>query len=226
MLMQSMQPRKRPPAPEDPITHVCYHLTSEAGCENSRASYIFDNCIMFCIIFNTLVMACTAFGQTDDFTRFIETLNNVLALVFTCEAVIKLLGVQWRYFDDAWNKFDFLVVCMTDFGLVLEWATGVAIGPIGTAVRAVRILRIIRLVNKAPTLRAVFNALMLTLPSLCNVSALLFLMYFIYAVLGVQLFAAVQLGDSLNHHANFQTFGQSLSLVVRASTGEAWNYVM
>lgn len=34
-----------------------------------------------------------------------------------------------------------------------------------------------RLLDKAPTLRAVFNALMLTLPSLCNVSALLFLMY-------------------------------------------------
>ena len=131
-----------------------------------------------------------------------------------------------RYFKESWNKFDFLVVCVTDLGVVLKWATGVAIGPIGTTVRAVRVLRIVRLVNKAPTLRAVFNALMLTLPSLCNVSALLFLMYFIYAVLGVQLFAAVQLGDSLNHHANFQTFGQSLSLVVRASTGEAWNYIM
>ena len=45
-------------------------------------------------------------------------------------------------------------------------------------------------------------------------------------MLGVQLFAAVQLGDTMNSHANFQNFGTALSLVVRASTGESWNYIM
>ena len=43
-----------------------------------------------------------------------------------------------------------------------------------------------------------------TLPAMGNMTSLLFLMYFIYAVLGVQLFAKVRLNDNgaFNIHAN------------------------
>jgi hypothetical protein len=225
-LMASMKPRKRVPPPEDPIMRCCYILTSEQGCVLNREAACFDLGIMGCIIANTLVMSATAFGQTDEWTAFTSNFNVIFAWVFTAEAVIKLLGIGWRYFHDSWNRFDFVVVCMTDFGMLIA-ALGVSdVGPVGTAVRAIRILRIVRLVNKAPTLRVVFNALILTLPSLFNVSSLLFLMYFIFAVLGVQIFATVQLGDTLNTHANFQSFGGALMLVVRASTGESWNFIM
>ena len=66
----------------------------------------------------------------------------------------------------------------------------------------------------------------MTLPQLLNVACLLALLMFIYAVLGVNLFAKVRLGSALNHHANFQTFSGAIFVLVRCVTGEFWNGIM
>ena len=61
----------------------------------------------------------------------------------------------------------------------------------------------------------IFNAFVITIPSLANVGGLLFLLLYLYAILGVFSFATVQLQDELNHHANFQSFGTALLTLVR-----------
>lgn len=69
--------------------------------------------------------------------------------------------------------------------------------------RAFRIGRIFRLITKAKFLRVIFNTIIITLPSLANVGALMILLLFIFAILGVQLFATVQLQSTLKSEANF-----------------------
>ncbi|MFN9907188.1 MAG: ion transporter [bacterium] len=59
--------------------------------------------------------------------------------------------------------------------------------------RALRIGRIFRLITKAKFLRVIFNTIIFTLPSLANVGALMFLLLFIFSILGVQIFATVAL---------------------------------
>ena len=61
---------------------------------------------------------------------------------------------------------------------------------------------------------------------MANVFALMMLLQFIFSVLGVQLFAMVQLQQTFNPHANFQSFGISLLSLLRYQTGENWNNVM
>ena len=68
-----------------------------------------------------------------------------------------------------------------------------------------------RLMQKTPRLRVLLNSLLLSIPSLANVGALLFLLFFVYAVLGNQLFALVRLQGELNAVNNFQV---SISLPV------------
>ena len=80
--------------------------------------------------------------------------------------------------------------------------------------------------RQAKTLRSLIITLLMTLPHLVNISSLLLLMYFIYAVLGMQLFAKVQFGDNLSEHANFRTFWQAMMTMIRCSTGEFWNGIM
>ena len=99
-------------------------------------------------------------------------------------------------------------------------------GATTTIVRAFRICRIFRLVKKAKSLRLIFNTFVLTIPSLANVGALLLLMWYIYGILGVFLFATIKLQDYLNVHANFQDFGSAFLTLIRISTGEAWNSIM
>jgi len=61
---------------------------------------------------------------------------------------------------------------------------------------------------------------------MANIGGLLLLIVYIYAVLGVSLFAHVKLQTNFNHQANFTNFGRAFLTLIRASTGEAWDTIM
>merc|ERR1712196_435598 len=61
---------------------------------------------------------------------------------------------------------------------------------------------------------------------MANVLCLTGLVLFIYATLGVQLFALYRLEGDLTEHGNFQTFFIALLTLFRFATGENWNGVL
>lgn len=65
-----------------------------------------------------------------------------------------------------------------------------------------------------------------SIPSLVNVFALLFLIFFIYSVLGVFLFRNITSGLVIDDYANFKNFGNAMTTLFRCSTGEDWHRVM
>ncbi|CAE7648316.1 scn4ab, partial [Symbiodinium microadriaticum] len=182
--------------------------------------------IMYCIIFNTIIMAMEYYGQTEVYGRFLETMNTMFAMIFTLEAVIKISALKSKYFSDMWNRFDFVVVVGTNAGLIFLWISGSNIGMTVTILRTFRIARLLRLMNGAESISQLFNTLLLTLPGLGNIAALLFLLFFIYAVMGVQLFAKVEYSGDHDEHANFRDFGIAMISLLRFSTGENWDGFM
>lgn len=93
-------------------------------------------------------------------------------------------------------------------------------------VRVFRIGRILRLIKAAKGIRKLLFALVVSLPALFNIGALLALITFIYAILGMSLFGHVRLQGALNDMVNFQTFGRSMSLLFRLMTSAGWNDVL
>ena len=59
-----------------------------------------------------------------------------------------------------------------------------------------------------------------------NIGALLFLCFFIFAVLAVFLFKNNPYQDNINVFNNFDNFGLSLMTLYRVSTGENWEWIM
>ena len=62
--------------------------------------------------------------------------------------------------------------------------------------------------------------------NLVNVAGLLSLLFFLYAVLGVDLFGLVSRGNCISDRANFDHFGNAILLLFRMTTGEAWQCIM
>ena len=87
-------------------------------------------------------------------------------------------------------------------------------------------MRLMRLSRKAKGVQNLAQTLVVTLPSLMHVSFLLMIFFFMYAVLGVQLFYNVKLQSVLTRHANFSNFGKALYTLFRISSGENWNPLM
>ena len=89
-----------------------------------------------------------------------------------------------------------------------------------------RIARLLRLVEFAKGIRQLLWALMISLPALFNVGTLLFMVMFIYAIMGMSAFGHVKRAGELNDTVNFETFFSSLLLLFRLATGSGWNDIM
>jgi len=82
------------------------------------------------------------------------------------------------------------------------------------------------MIKRARGIQVMISAVLTALPALFNVFSLLFLTFFVYAILGMTLFGNVRYGEFYNNHANFRNFGQSMLILFRTVTGESWNYIM
>ena len=129
--------------------------------------------------------------------------NYIFVGIFTFEAIIKITAYGKNYFYDNWNRFDFTVAILTALGIILDLSGSSYGAEQTTLIRAFRVLRIFRLVQRAKILRLIVDTMIITLPSMANVGGLLLLIYYIFAILGVQLFSTIRLQDTLNRNENF-----------------------
>ena len=146
----------------------------------------FDTFIMGCIIGNTIVLAIKWYIMPLWVISVIEVINYIFMVIFTLEAVLKIIAMGKNYFKESWNIFDFTVVVMTALILGITWlGVGGNLGVTSTILRSLRIGRIFRLVKKAEKLQIIFQALIDAIPSMGSLGLLLFLLIFMYAIIGI-----------------------------------------
>ncbi|GLD69843.1 voltage-dependent T-type calcium channel subunit alpha-1I-like protein [Lates japonicus] len=111
-------------------------------------------------------------------------------IFFALEMVVKMvaLGIFGRrcYLGDTWNRLDFFIVMagMVEYSLDLQNINL-------SAIRTVRVLRPLKAINRVPSMRILVNLLLDTLPMLGNVLLLCFFVFFIFGIIGVQLWAGL-----------------------------------
>ena len=186
----------------------------------------FDKFILLCILANTVNLAVQWYGQPDRVDGITQDINYVFAGVFILEVLIKWIAYGKRYFKDGWNIFDVVIVILTVLSIILSSTTNYQLGPQATIIRSFRIARIFKLFKRNMSLRAIFQTFLVTLPAMANVGSLLLLFVFIYAILGVYLFAEVKENGLLTQTASFQTLGKAILTLIRISTGEDWPLLM
>jgi Ca2+-binding EF-hand superfamily protein len=197
-----------------PLRSFCYHIV---------ITQMFEMFIMAVIVANIIFMSMRHYNESATFTDVAQVLNRALLGIYVVEAALKLLGLGVRqYYRSAWNSFDFFIVV----GSLVGEATGGKVNP--AILRVFRIARVIRLVRVSRGLRKLFATLILSLTSLINVGSLLLLVYFVYAVMGMNLFGQHSSKDDefINEHANFANVGTGMITLFRCSTGESWNGLM
>ena len=163
----------------------------------------FDNFIMISILLNTIIFSIKWNNLDRKIELATEILNYIFAAIVTIEAAIKLVAYDKRYFKDGWNVFDITIVIGNIIGIFLQYLTNLSVGPSTTVLRAFRIGRILKLFRRNKSLKIIFQTFIASLPAIANVGSLLMLFVYIYAILGVFLFAEVKISAPLNTHANF-----------------------
>ncbi|CAG9835408.1 unnamed protein product [Diabrotica balteata] len=192
---------------------------------NSRR---FEIAIFVLIFLNMLSMGIEHYGQPHAVFFVLEVSNAFFTTVFGLEAIVKIIGLRYHYFTVPWNVFDFLLVLASILGILMEdIMIDFPVSPtLLRVVRVFRIGRILRLIKAAKGIRKLLFALIVSLPALFNIGALLALITFIYAIIGMFLFGHVRQQGALDDMVNFETFGRSMHLLFRLITSAGWNDVL
>lgn len=144
----SLKPYKSVCIPTSNPRKFCYYIA-----ENK----FFNNMILGCIIVNTILLAIKWQGQLSTIYISIEVLNVVFLVIFTGEAIIKLLAYgRIKQFDDSWNIFDFTIVVIGWIGQIIVIASKSQIGILVTMFRAFRLGRMFRIMKHAKNMRTIF----------------------------------------------------------------------
>ncbi|XP_026539051.1 voltage-dependent T-type calcium channel subunit alpha-1H [Notechis scutatus] len=127
--------------------------------------------------------------QTERCT-ILEAFDHFIFVFFAVEMVIKMiaLGIFGHkcYLGDTWNRLDFFIVIAGMMEYSLD-GHNVSL----SAIRTVRVLRPLRAINRVPSMRILVTLLLDTLPMLGNVLLLCFFVFFIFGIVGVQLWAGL-----------------------------------
>jgi voltage-gated sodium channel len=162
--------------------------------------------IMALIIFNAITLGLeTSHSIMARWGTALHVIDQVILGIFVIELAARIIAVRGPFFRDGWNIFDFIVIAIS-----LAPATEAF-----TVLRALRVLRLLRLVTAVPSLRRVVGGLIGALPGMGSIVLLISLVYYVCAVMAVNLFGA----DFPNL---FGTLGTSLFTLFTIMTLEGW----
>ncbi|XP_060526741.1 voltage-dependent calcium channel type A subunit alpha-1 isoform X5 [Cylas formicarius] len=210
----------------------------------------FEYFIMMLIVFNTLLLMMKFKDQTETYKDILRYLNWGFTGMFTVECFLKILAFGVRnFFKDPWNTFDFVTVIgsivdamVVEFGeraermkdrpdqmtlsaVIGKWLKDNFIN-VGF-LRLFRAARLIKLLRQGYTIRILLWTFVQSFKALPYVCLLIAMLFFIYAIIGMQVFGNINLpSDSINRHNNFRNFIQGLMLLFRCATGENWPSIM
>ena len=159
-------------------------------CRRIASSRWFQNAALAVIVANAALIGVeTSPALWERYGDLFNALNAAVQVVFVVEITVRLLAHGpriHRFFLDGWNVFDFGIVALS----LLP-----AAGPLASVARLARLLRALRVVSALPELRLIVATMLRSIPSLANVVVLLGLILYVYAVVGVHLFAGVDPGN-------------------------------
>ncbi len=174
----------------------------------------FEYFIIGVILANAALLGLGTSSRVDrQYGDWLELGYQVALGVFIVEALLKMLALSprpFRYFQDGWNVFDFLVIV---FSLVP------ATGQFAMITRLARLLRVLRLMSTVKDLRLIVTALVRSIPSVGHVIMLIGILVYIYAIMGYHLFHE-------HDPEHWRNLGTSVLTLFNIMTLEGWTKVM
>uniref|UniRef100_A0A8C0IXF0 Voltage-dependent L-type calcium channel subunit alpha n=1 Tax=Chelonoidis abingdonii TaxID=106734 RepID=A0A8C0IXF0_CHEAB len=222
--------------PKNPYQYQIWYVVT--------SSY-FEYLMFFLIMLNTICLGMQHYNQSAEMNHISDNLNVAFTILFTLEMFLKLMAFKAKgYFGDPWNVFDFLIVIGSIIDVILSEIDTFLASSGGlyclsggcndntrisiTFFRLFRVMRLVKLLSRGEGVWTLLWTFIKSFQALPYVALLIVMLFFIYAVIGMQMFGKIALvdGTQINRNNNFQTFPQAVLLLFRCATGEAWQEIL
>ena len=143
------------------------------------ASGWFRSVVTTLVCLNALVLGLhTIPAVRESVGVYLHGIDRLCLACFVIEMILKLWAYRMRFFRVGWNCFDLAVVVIS-----LLPQLGVF-----SSVRLFRYLRVLRLITRFRQLRIIVMSVVKALPGIGWTAVFLFLIYYVYAIIGVNLY--------------------------------------
>ncbi|XP_063795859.1 voltage-dependent R-type calcium channel subunit alpha-1E isoform X8 [Pseudophryne corroboree] len=190
----------------------------------------FEYTIMAMIALNTVVLMMKYYSAPYTYELALKYLNIAFTMLFSLECILKIIAFGFlNYFRDTWNIFDFITVIGSITEIILTDSKLVNTSSFNMSfLKLFRAARLIKLLRQGYTIRILLWTFVQSFKALPYVCLLIAMLFFIYAIIGMQVFGNIRLEEDshINRHNNFRSFFSSLMLLFRSATGEAWQEIM
>jgi voltage-gated sodium channel len=177
-------------------------------------SHLFINVTTIIIIGYALVLGIKTFDSiSTPYEYAFYYLDWGVTLFFLMEVIVKISAQEnWKaYFKDPWNVFDFTIVAVS----LIPFSEG----DYALIARLLRVFRVLRLFTARPGLRKIIDVLFKSIPAIVDVVLLLFIIFYLYAIVGSFIFKELPSGL-------WENLLISLLTLFRVLTFEDWTDVM
>ncbi|XP_039984159.1 voltage-dependent R-type calcium channel subunit alpha-1E [Xiphias gladius] len=187
----------------------------------------FEYTVLAMIALNTIVLMMKYYSAPPAYEAVLKHLNTAFTVLFSVECVLKIMAFGFlNYFRDTWNIFDFITVLgsITEIVVDLQFVDTFNM----SFLKLFRAARLIKLLRQGYTIRILLWTFVQSFKALPYVCLLIAMLFFIYAIIGMQVFGNIKLNEEthINQHNNFKTFCGALMLLFRSATGESWQEIM
>lgn len=185
----------------------------QASFERVRSNKAFELFVVSVIIASALLVGVKTYELPLTSQLLLGWLDVLVTVIFLAEIGIRFIAEpnKRKFFYNAWNLFDTLVVLVS---LIPVENSDMAL-----VARLVRVFRVLRMVSIVPELRVLLTSLLKALPQLGYVILLMFIIFYIYGAIGATLF------ESINPTL-WGDIAISMLTLFRVMTFEDWTDVM
>lgn len=167
----------------------------------------FQTVITSVILINSILIGLeTSESVMLNYGLLIDVIDLTILVLFSLEIFLKIFVYKIGFFKSSWNVFDFLVVAIS-----LVPAAGSF-----SVFRALRIIRTLRLLRSIPKLRLIIESLVKSLPSIGWISVLLGIVFYVFSVIGVNLFGSL-------YPEYFGDLSKAIFTLFQIMTLESWS---
>lgn len=160
----------------------------------------FDKFILFMIVFNALILGMiTSDNMLNFFGNWLYLLDFLCLGVFIAEMCMKIYVHKNKFFKSKWNVFDLSIVILT-------------IAPASSALIIFRTFRLLKYLALNDRLKLIIDGFILAVENLLPLAVLLLGFFYVFAILGVNLY-----GEEFVQFSNLQASFLSLFQVFTLS---------
>lgn len=181
---------------------------------NLRFSRSFETFVVVIITASALLAGVKTFDAAKNYESIFYWTDLAVTFLFVGELLIRFAALKFsvkKFFSEGWNVFDFVVVSVS--------LVPISDSDLVVVARILRLFRILRMISILPDLRFLIGSFVASIPRLLHIALLLFIVFYMYGVIGSTLFAKT-------NPFLWSDVGTAMLTLFRVMTFEDWTDVL